>query len=149
MRVLVAFIADLVVNFGILIVSYPIWRELSYQRRPAAYWWHLYVWAAVLSTATLAALALAVYRITAQRSRTVTAIAQMIVGFLVLSVFSVVAGSSSPYAMSGWYPLEDITAEVFGGLQVLRFIPLCATSMAIISGLFLWVAVPRKTEANV
>ena len=147
MKIALAFFSDVLINFSILTVSYPIWRELSYHREPSAYWWRIYAWAAVLCSVILAALACAIYALTRQLSRKAIVITQIVVGFLFLSMLSFVAGSSSPYAMSGWYPLEDITAKFFGELQILTFIPLCATTMGIASGLLLW-AVVRKSSVS-
>jgi uncharacterized PurR-regulated membrane protein YhhQ (DUF165 family) len=149
MKIALAFFADVLINLSILTVSYPIWREFSYNREPPAYWWHIYAWAAVLSSAILTPLAFAIYTLTRQLSRKATAITQIVVGFLLLSVLSVVAGSSSPYAMSGWYPLDDITAKFFGELQVLTFIPLCATTMGMTSGVLLWAVLRRRTSTSV
>lgn len=145
MKIVLAFVGDALINFSILVVSYPIWWEFSNHREPPAYWWRIYAWAAVLSSTILTALACAIYALTRQLSRKATVITQIVLGFLLLSALSVVAGSSSPYSMSGWYPLEDVSAKFFSELRVLTFVPLCATTMGIASGVLLWAVVRKRT----
>ena len=147
MRVALAFFVDALINFGILAVSYPIWWEFSNHRSPLRIG-GAFTLGRLLSSAILTALESAIYALTRRLSWKATVISQIVVGFLVLSLLSVVAGSSSSYAMSGWYPLEDITAIFFGELQVITFIPKCATTMGIASGVLLWAAVRKRTSTS-
>ncbi len=58
-------------------------------------------------------------------------LSHMVLALLALSATSIALGGRSPFAVPLPYPLEDISAKFFSELQVLRFIPLCATTMAV------------------
>ena len=135
---------DLAINFGVLALSYPIWWEFTYQRYPASYWWGVYFWAAMLGTTVVSILAIVVFATLKNQGRNVLMFTEMFFSLVALSAISVLGGTSGPDALASWYPLADIDAKFFSELQILRFIPLCATSMAIVSGLLLRLAVLHR-----
>jgi len=115
---------------------------------PASYWWGVYLWTALLSTAIVSVLGIVVAATLKKHGRNVLMFSQMFFSFVALSVISVLGGTSGPDALASWYPLADIDAKFFSELQILRFIPLCATSVAIVSGLLLRLAAGGPTDSR-
>jgi hypothetical protein len=140
--------ADAILNFCILACSYPIWWEFEYMRYPNNYWWAIYSWAAVLGTAVVLVLSLATYIVLKKQSPNVMMFAHMFISFVVLSAISVLGGTSGTDTLATWYPLADIDAKFFSELQILRFIPLCATSMGIFAGVLFRLVLPKKRSHN-
>jgi len=140
--------ADAAVNVCILACSYPIWWEFEYMRYPRKYWWGVYSWAAALSTAVVLVLALTTYVMLRKQSPNVMMFTHMFVSFVALSVVSVLGGTSGSDTLATWYPLADIDAKFFSELQILRFIPLCATSMGVVGGILFRSVLPKQKRSH-
>ena len=96
MKLILVLLLDFVINFGILALSYPIWWEFAYQRYPASYWWGVYLWTALLSTAIVSVLGIVVAATLKKHGRNVLMFSQMFFSFVALSVISVLGGTSGP-----------------------------------------------------
>ena len=146
-RIAIAIVVDAGLNIGLLMITYPIWREFKYKRYPAQHWWRTYVWAGILCTIIVLAATAAVALILKRRRRVRMITLQMISVFLLLATLAVFADFSEPVPASTWPDLvQDIAAKFFAELQSTRFVALTASSMALVSGaLFAWV-LPRYRQ---
>lgn len=146
-RIIFWLVADFCVNAAILMITYPIWREFHYQRHSGGFWLRIYLSASVIATiiASVAAILATFKKRHAPDLRSV--VAQMVLTFALLSTLAVYADFSSPDPASSWPDLiQEIAAKFCSELQSIRFTLVTASSIALASGLLLWLTFVRKTK---
>jgi hypothetical protein len=144
-RIIFAVFADFCINTAILMVSYPIWRELQYQRYPTEYWVRTYLLAGFISTLVVLVVAFTIAGIWRTAAVKRVFIAQIVITFIVLSLLSIFYDFSSPFALSTWpQMLQLIAAKFFAELQSMKFVAVCASSIAVASGLLLLMTLHHK-----
>ena len=149
-RLALAAFADFCINTAILMVSYPIWRELQYQRYSTEYWFRVYLWAAFF--AMIAVLFVGVVTAWSLRKGSTrgVVIAQIVISFVVLSALAVYADFSEPDPAASWPNLiQQIAAKFFAELQSIKFVGVCASSMSVAAGLLVAALFRRKPLAQV
>jgi hypothetical protein len=138
-------LADLVINTFILMITYPIWRELRYQRYPTDYWLHVYCSAGALGTIVVSLTSVVSLAIMRRGSRIGIALVQVAISFIALSALAIIADFSEPSPADTWPQImQQIAAKFFAELQSIKFTVLTASSMAIVSGVFVFLVLSRS-----
>jgi len=101
-RAVIAVVASFVVDTILLAVSYPIWRELRYQRHPTQHWIEVYLGMGILVTGVVWLVAFAVHWIMRQYSKREIVTAYIPSLVLTLLIFAFVVGTSHPYPVASW-----------------------------------------------
>lgn len=141
-------IADWFANTTILCVTYPIWRELAYQRHPFEFWIRVYLWAGVYSTAIAFGAAIIAFFFYGRKSVRKTITLHIVITFGFLALLAIASDFSEPYPASSWPTIiQDIAAKFFAELQSIWFTAVTATSISIIAGL-ISLLILKKNHLN-
>jgi hypothetical protein len=134
-RAALAVLTSFVINTALLMISYPIWRELKYQRHPTEYWIKTYIVAGVLVTALVWVIAFCLQWFLRGYPRRRLALRHIFTVMTVLIVYAVGIGISFPYPAASWPEPLQALGQFFAEVRFLTFIFLDAPPIAFISGL--------------
>jgi len=148
-RIALSVVADLCINTAVLMVTYPIWRELQYQRYPTEYWLRVYLWTAFIATVVVLLVGVLTVWMSRRGSSLRSITVQIVTTFVLLSALAVYADFSEPEPASKWPDLiQDIAAKFCAELQSIRFTLRTASLIAVASGLLLWFILMKSRRAQ-
>jgi hypothetical protein len=148
-RIVVSLIVSFVFNTGMLMWSYPIWRELKYQRYPTEYWIEVYIGTGVLVTGLVWVVALAVHWVMSQYRKRQLVVMYIATLFVTLIVFAIAMGISHPYPAASWpRALQALGAKFFAEWNFFIFIFYNTVPIALISGLLFAFMLGRENAAS-
>lgn len=135
----------LAINTFVLMLTYPIWKELKWERYPSGLWLRAYLVAALLIVVIALFVAVCVNYFTALWSRPKALLMQVGTTFAVLCITAAYIGTSAPYADANLpTTIQVLDAKFFSEFAFFWFIFADAIPISIVSSLLLGWSIRRK-----